>query len=280
VPFNPKARAFAADSEDFQVKRPPQPGDWMARFHETGMNFDEYVASRPTQKQGHRNVLVLQPFGAFGRTDHEQLRALLNFTEAFFDTRVRLAPAAALPKAGQRNRRGDNGQWVQHHTRRLLRALIDSYLPDDAVGVLGVTLEDLYPEPSWNYVFGEASFDKRVGIYSLARYRARFWGEKETAESRKLALLRSFKVLAHETGHLFSLPHCRRYECLMNGSNSLEEMDRQPLEPCPVCLKMLQYNLRFDIPTRYRRLVALYDRNGLETERNWIKARLSRIGCG
>ncbi|MBN1608879.1 MAG: hypothetical protein JW940_19790 [Polyangiaceae bacterium] len=115
---------------------------------------------------------------------------------------------------------------------------------------------------------------------SLARYRTRFWGQKETPESRVLATLRSFKVLAHETGHMFSLYHCRRYECIMNGSNSLEEMDRAPIEPCPVCLKMLQHNLRFDIRARYRRLMAVYDRNGLTQEQDRIKARLARIGCG
>ena len=114
----------------------------------------------------------------------------------------------------------------------------------------------------------------------MARYQAHFWGQKETPESRVLATLRSFKVLAHEAGHMFSLHHCRRYECLMNGSNSLEEMDRSPVEPCPVCLKMLQYNLRFDIRSRYRRLMALYERNGLTAQRDWVKARLERIGCG
>jgi archaemetzincin len=252
----------------------------MARFHETGLNFDEYVASRPTQRQGSRNVLVLQPLGAFGKDESRQLNELVAYTEAFFDTQVLLAPVAALPKRGQRIRQGDHGNWTQHHTRSILDWLAASKLPANAVCVLGVTMEDLYPEPSWNYVFGEATLEKRVGVYSLARYRARFWGEQDSAESRVLATLRSFKVLAHEAGHMFSLHHCRRYECLMNGSNSLEEMDRSPLEPCPVCLKMLQYTLRFDIRSRYRRLMALYERNALIHQRDWVKKRLERIGCG
>ncbi len=280
VPFNSKDRAFGADNEDFEQKRAAKPGDWMARFNETGQSFNEYVASRPTQRQGRRNVLVLQPLGSFRKGDREQLSELAHYTEIFFDTKVRLAPATALPKAGQRLRHGPNGNWVQHHTRSILDWLAAEKLPTDAVCVLGITMEDLYPEPSWNYVFGEATLEKRVGVYSLARYHARFWGQTETPESRVLATLRSFKVLAHETAHMFSLHHCRRYECLMNGSNSLEEMDRSPVEPCPVCLKMLQYNLRFDVRTRYRRLMALYERNGLTAQRDWVKARLERIGCG
>jgi archaemetzincin len=276
VPFNSKDRAFGADSEDFETKRTPKPGDWMERFHESGMTFEQYVASRPVERQGLRTTLVLQPLGRFVKGDREQLNELVTYTEAFFDTKVRLAPIAELPKAGQRFR----GSTVQYHTGSILGWLAESRLPRDAVCVLGVTMEDLYPESSWNYVFGEATLEKRVGVYSLARYQARFWGQKETPESRRLASLRSFKVLAHETGHMFSLPHCRRYECLMNGSNSLEEMDRAPLEPCPVCLKMLQYNLRFDIRARYRRLMAIYERSGFIQQRDWVRGRLLRIGCG
>jgi archaemetzincin len=280
VPFDPNDRAFTPDNEDFEPKRPPRPGDWMARFHERGQSFDEYVASRPTQRQGARDTIVLQPLGAFRRTDRSRLQELAVFTAAFFDTRVRLAPGAPLPKAGRRVRRGTNGPWVQHHTGGILNWLARSKLPPDAVCLLAITMEDLYPEPSWNYVFGEATLDNRVGVYSLARYQAGFWGERETGERRALATLRSYKVLAHETGHMFALHHCRRYECVMNGSNSLEEMDRAPVEPCPVCLEMLQYNLRFDIRARYRRLMTLYERGGLTRERDWIKARLERIGCG
>ncbi|MGC4069388.1 MAG: archaemetzincin [Polyangiaceae bacterium] len=279
VPFQPSAREFEADREDFMPKRPPKSGDWMERFHETGLSFDEYVASGPTQRTAIRNVLVLQPLGDFDAAAREQLTELAKFTEVFFDTKVRLAHSVSLPRVGQRVRRGERGTFRQHDTRRILAMLVDSCLPEDAVCALGVTMENLYPEPSWNYVFGEASLEKRVGVYSLARYQARFWGERETPASRRLAILRSFKVLAHETAHMFSLVHCRRYECLMNGSNSLEEMDRQTVEPCPVCLKMLQYNLRFDVRSRYLRLMSIYERNGLDAQRDWVKARLSRIRC-
>ena len=280
VPFNEKDRAFEADSDQFEQKRRRKPGDWLERFSETGLNFDEYVASRPTGRRGQRCVLVLQPLGTFSPAERTQLSELVAFTSVYFDTKVRVAPALVPPKRGQRVRQDGGKHWVQHHTQTILNWLADRHLPADAVCLLGITMDDLYPEPAWNYVFGEATLEKRVGVYSLARYAARFWGEPENPQSRRLQVLRSFKVLAHETGHMFSLSHCRRYECLMNGSNSLEEMDRAPLEPCPVCLKMLQYNLRFDIRSRYRRLMDLYEHNGLHSESDWVKARLERIGCG
>ncbi len=264
-----------ADRDQFEPKRRAQPGDWLARFHETGLTFGEYVAQRPTGPRGERRVIVLQPLGAFTKSEMRELARLAEYTEAFFYQPVRIAASAALPRKGQRNREG----WVQHHTGTLLEMLADSLLPEDAICTLGVTLADLYPQASWNYVFGEATFDKRVGVYSLARYQAKFWGRRDTPGTRRLALLRSFKVLAHEAGHMFSLAHCRRFECIMNGSNSLDEMDRAPIELCPVCLKMLQYNLRFDVRSRYRRLAAIYERANLVAEHDWVAARLARIGC-
>ena len=279
MPFDETARAFQADRDQFEPKRPPQPGEWLARFNETGLTFDEYVALRPTGPRGDRQVIVLQPLGAFTPQGMHNLRQLAAYTEAFFCQPVRISPAVPLPQKAQRSRLDGRKHWVQHHAGTVLEMLAASCLAKDAICTLGVTLGDLYPEPSWNYVFGEATLAKRVGVYSLARYEAKFWGEPETQASRQLATLRSFKVLAHEAGHMFSLVHCRRYECLMNGSNSLEEMDRSTIELCPVCLKMLHYNLRFDVRSRYQRLSVIYEQAGLTAQHQWVMARLTRIAC-
>jgi archaemetzincin len=279
VPFDEKDRAFEIARDQFEPKRHARPGDWLARFNETGLTFDEYVALRPTGPRGERQVIVLQPLGAFTQSDMNELRRLAEYTEAFFNRPVRIASTAALPRKNQRSRHEGSKSWFQHHTRTVLEMLSDSLLPKDAICTLGITLGDLYPESSWNYVFGEATLSKRVGVYSLARYRAKFWGEPETPASRRLATLRSFKVLAHEAGHMFSLVHCRRFECLMNGSNSLEEMDRATLELCPVCLKMLTYNLRFDVRSRYRRLARIYEQASLTEQRDWVNTRLAKLGC-
>ena len=51
-------------------------------------------------------------------------------------------------------------------------------LPSDAFCILAVTMEDLYPDPTWNFVFGQASLTERIGVYSFARYDPAFYGEK------------------------------------------------------------------------------------------------------
>jgi archaemetzincin len=53
---------------------------------------------------------------------------------------------------------------------------------------------------------------------------------------------------------MFGIRHCVYYECVMNGSNHLQESDSRPLELCVVCLRKLQSNIKFDILERYKRL--------------------------
>lgn len=49
-------------------------------------------------------------------------------------------------------------------------------------------------------------------------------------------LRRLIKLVLHEIGHLFFLPHCVLFRCLMNGINNDAELDAIPMELCPECL--------------------------------------------
>ena len=113
------------------------------------------------------------------------------------------------------------------------------------------------PQPSWNFVFGQASIRDRVGVYSFARYDPAFYGEARTSGYEVLLFRRSCKVLAHETSHMFGLTHCTFFNCLMNGSNHLAESDRRPLHLCPVCLRKLQWSVGFDVLSTLHRLGAV-----------------------
>src|SRR5262249_32694232 len=147
-----------------------------------------------------RAVLVLQPLGP---VDASLLARLSQFMSAYFDTRVRVAAALPIGSKGRRVREEGGRKWVQAHTGTLIEQTLAPRLPADAVAMLGITLEDLYPEASWNFVFGEASLEERVGVYSLNRYFPR--EGRPTTDEWRLGMLRSFKVLAHETGHMFGL---------------------------------------------------------------------------
>ena len=102
------------------------------------------------------------------------------------------------------------------------------HMPKDAFCTLAFTMEDLYPEENWNFVFGQASLNTGVGVFSFARYDPAFYGHARKEGYRLLLNMRCCKVLVHEIAHMFSLAHCTFFHCLMNGSNHLAESTPGP----------------------------------------------------
>ena len=86
-------------------------------------------------------------------------------------------------------------------------------------------------------------------------------------ETFKLCLLRTLKTATHETGHMFSMSHCIKYECNMNGSNSATEADGQPNEVCPECVAKICYAAGVDPKKRFERLAEFCEKNGLEEQK-------------
>jgi len=88
--------------------------------------------------------------------------------------------------------------------------------------MLTITMQDIYPGGSWNYVFGWANYKNRTGVFSFCRYDPAFNGE-DTPNRDTLLLQNACYVMVHELGHMFGMLHCPYYECIMNGFNSYEE---------------------------------------------------------
>jgi len=265
-------RAFEP-GEAFEAMWQPGPGDWLANHHEDGQTFWQFVRLSASRPDGARRVLYLQPLGEFGGAA-PSLEQLLRFSAAFFMLETRLLPVQ--PPGSITSRRNPWTGQPQLLTIDILRQL-RLRLPQDAFALVGITMTDLYPEPGWNFVFGQASPSGRVGVYSFARYDPRFYGEARTPESDRLMLRRSCKVLAHETGHLFGIMHCVWFRCLMNGSNHLAEADARPMHLCPVDLRKLQAAVGFDVVERYRRLRDFHRQAGVEDEVLWLERRLQWI---
>lgn len=260
---------------------PPRPGEWRAAYPgDVASDFDAYVASDPVRAEAGRDVVAFLPVGEFGPMERAALDAAAAFTGIWFalPTRV-LEPAALTDDAAQSRPRTTpaGAPSRQVRTSWFLNTLLPDRRPKDAVVLLGVTMSDLYPNAQWNYVFGEAALRRRVGVYSLARYFPEFWGVPRDEPALRLALLRTLKVVVHETGHTFGLEHCVVHACTMNGSNSLAETDGQPLHLCPECLRKLAWNREFDVRARYERLAAVLDALGLADEAAWNRDRARRM---
>jgi archaemetzincin len=273
------AESMNLDS-DFERMGEPKPGEWLFHHYEPGQSFEDYVRSSPVRASGKRRVLVFQPVGPLSDEEEDIIRSAVLFAGLWFDLPTRVEPAVPLPQKGWHRLR--HFPWQdkpvkQYRTDYFLHELLPGRLPEDAVCFLAITMADLYPDDQWNFVFGQASLSERVGVYSMARYFPKFWGEGESMQGRTLPLKRSCKVLVHEVGHIFGLKHCIDYRCAMNASNSLEESDQRPLWLCPVCLKKLQWNRGLDVISRYEALKTFYEKYDLNEEAAWVTRRLEKI---
>ncbi len=268
--------AFAPDAAEFEPIPKPEAHDWLAVHEEPGQAFDEFKASHPNRPTRSRHLIYFQPLGNFAADHSPSIAKLRDFAAAFFAIEVKALPATP-PAAGEfTTRHNPSTANLQILTGDVLNFL-KARLPTDAFCLVAITMEDLYPEPSWNFVFGQASLRERVGVYSFARYDPAFYGEARTAGNQMLILRRSCKVLAHETGHMFGLAHCTFFNCLMNGSNHLAESDRRPLHLCPVCLRKLQWSIGFDVSERYRALEQVCRAAGFSDEAEWFSHRIARL---
>jgi len=241
----------------FEPMRAPGPNDWLANHPEAGQTFDDFVRARPNRPTPRRRTIYLQPLGTF------ELGPLKEFTEAFFMMPVVVRAPIDLATARITSRKNPYSGQEQLLTADILNFL-RGQLPSDAFCMLGITTIDLYPDPSWNFVFGQASLRDRVGVYSFARYEG---------QAR-----RSCKVIAHETSHMFGIEHCIFFRCAMNGSNHLSESDARPMHLCPVDLRKLQWSVGFDVIERYRRLRTVCERAGFTDEARWYEREIERCG--
>jgi len=268
-------RAFDP-ADDFEPVPSPGPNDWLAVHPEPGQSFEQFVRAGPNRPDKKRNILYLQPLGEFREGAAPRVEALRVYAAAYFAMEVRTLPSLSLETQSITTRRNATTGNRQLLTTDILTVL-KKRIADDAFCLLGITMEDLFPEPSWNFVFGQASLRERVGVYSFARYDPAFYGELRGRDYVKTLLRRSCRVLVHETGHMFGLAHCVYFRCVFNGSNHLDESDARPMHECPVDLRKLHHSIGFDVPQRYASLYRFYRKAGFEEEAAWTRQRLERI---
>lgn len=197
--------------------------------------------------------------------DGPHIDALVEYARAYFGLPVRVWRGLDVDDL-QPRRRTHQGQ-SQLNATGILDAL-EAKVPTDAYCVIALTTEDLYPDDTFNFVFGMARLKARVGVFSFARY---------GAEQPRLAVQRAFKIMTHELGHMFGMGHCTHFACNMNGGNHLQELDATPMHLCPVCLRKLHMAVGFDPMSRYQALRGAYGREGLQAEVEWVDRRLEYL---
>jgi archaemetzincin len=248
----------------------PRPGDWMAEHPEPGQTYQAYVHADTIRPGGQRRVICIQPLGSFNASQRKILGLAAKFEGIFFQLPVRVSedlPLTVIP--GKARRTHPEWKTPQILSTYVLEQVLKPRLPDDAVVSLAFTGSDLWPGKGWNFVFGQASLVDRVGVWSLHRF-----GDAEAGDAAfHTTLRRTLRTAVHETGHMFSMAHCVYYQCVMNGSNHLEEADGQPLWLCPLCLSKLCHATGAEPQKRFEQLIGFSKQNELvDEEKFWRRS--------
>ncbi len=248
----------------FKLMGKPRPGDWLQNFPEKGQTFEEYMASAPTLPTEDRRTIYIQPIGEFNSEQKKILELTAEYMRAFYGLPVVMKPVRSLGKVpADKQRKAFYSNDLQIKTSYFLEDLLPTMISKDAAGLICLTNVDLYPgDTQMAYVFGQANLQQRVGVWSLYRLER----PRPKNFTFDLFLDRTLKIAMHETGHMFSLRHCTKYECLMSGTNGTFETDRRPLDNCPECMAKVVWATGDDAAKRYRRLAELWKKAGRRSE--------------
>ena len=252
----------------------PLPGEWLASHKEKGQRFAKYASTKPNMLTVRRTTLYIQPIGDFSETETKLTKQTAEFLEAFFNCPVKTLPtvdANTIPDSARRV----HPQWGDEQllTTHILEQILKPSLPEDAFATIALTNQDLWPGEDWNYVFGYAAYFDRVGVWSLYRF-----GDPDKDEAAyKKCLWRTIKVSTHETGHMFSMKHCIHAQCNMQGSNHLQESDKQPLHLCSQCHAKTVYATSATPIKRMQKLLKLCEKYGFEKEVEYYKAAIEKL---
>lgn len=248
-----------------QIKGVPVLGDWLYSNKEKGQTFEQYFHNKPPEFTENRKKLYIQPLGSFNETEQKILKLTAEYLSIFYKVPTEILdslPLSLIPKTERR----DLGEGEQINVSYVLSDVLKPRLPDDAVSYLAFTTDDIY-KGDFNFLFGLGSTKKRVGVYSINR----FGNPQENHAEFQQVLKRTLKLASHELGHMFGIKHCTKYECVMNGSNSLYELDAKPYHLCPVDLLKISWNLDINEIERYEKLLYFWEDNGFPVEADFYK---------
>lgn len=255
----------------FEPMGKPEAYDWLGSHTEPGQTFEAYLDSDPTKPTKERQKIYVLPLGTFTPQQKEIIATTAGYLAAFYDLEVETISNRALPQKLEKmdTRYNEFLRTRQVRTGFIMDSILKPMLPKDAAALIAFTNEDVFPDDTMSYVFGQASLENRVGVWSLKRL--------EIKADRATFMLRTLKIATHETGHMFSMRHCTKYECVMSGTNHIGETDRRPIDACPECTAKVCWLSDIDIVARYKKLAEFCRKNSLLKEAREFERKIKAV---
>ena len=260
------------EKNDIELAKPVE-GDWLFSHKEKGQTFEQYQKSKHIVPTEDSNIIYIRPIGSFNSLQNKQIDLLKEYLEIYFQLKTKTLETISndiIPDSARRIGYEDNEQFLAGY---ILDSVLKKEKPLNRIALMGLTEVDLFPKPEWNFVFGLASYRDKVGVSSIYRLQ----DGKLTSENFDLCLSRLLKISSHEIGHMFGLHHCINASCVMNGTNSMYETDKNPIRLCSVCQRKLNSCIKYDNKKRLIDLEKYFKKNDLVTELQLIKKDLAGI---
>lgn len=177
----------------------------------------------PTNKN--RPIVLLQPLQF---SDTASLQQLKDSIEQFYNVTVYIAASKAFPehlyyKPRNRYRADRIIHWLRMNIADSIRT------------VVGITSKDVSTTKGDAYDYGVMGLGYHPGhACVVSTFRA-----AKTAKNKSHLQQRLLKLVIHEMGHNFGLPHCSNEECFMVDAEGQMKLDQEKYL-CSSCKKKLQ----------------------------------------
>ncbi len=251
----------------------PAPGEWLYDHEEKGQDFEQFLKSKHIIPTKEANIIYIKPIGNFTALQNKQIELVREYLQIFFQLETKISEKASNDIIPDHARRIGKENQEQFLAGFILDSILKKEKPLNRIALMGLTEVDLYPSSQWNFVFGLASYTQKIGVSSIYRLQ----DENLTEANFNLCLTRLSKVCSHEIGHMFGMHHCITANCVMNGTNSLEETDQSTIRLCSVCQRKLNSSIKYDNEKRLKELAAFFRRNNLMRELQLMKKDLASI---
>jgi archaemetzincin len=172
-------------------------------------------------------IVVLQPLQF---TDTTSLQQLKDSIEKFYDVTVYINPNKSFPsdlyyKPRNRYRADRIIHWLRMNIADSIRT------------VVGITSKDVSTTKGTAYDYGVMGLGYRPGHACVVSS----FRPAKTAKSKSHLQQRLFKLVIHEMGHNFGLPHCSNEECFMVDAEGQMKLDTEKYL-CDSCTMKLNRN--------------------------------------
>ena len=241
-----------------QLAKPKQ-GEWRSLVREPEQDFADYL-NESRRVQG---VMIVQPIGDLPPDQLNAIPHLLDAIAHFFGMTAVCYPAIpldTLPKQCFRMQYGHR----QINAEYLMGHVLQPKVKGEVASVIALTNLDIYPGEQWPFesAYGWSSFNSGTSVLSMNQILTP--GPADKGQN----LLRIVKLSLHELCHTFTIKHCAKYNCLMNGCGDIEENDSKPLLLCPDCLAKLSLATGRDPEWHIRSMLELCKAKGFFQDAN------------